>query len=566
MVLEECAEVGINLVAATHKTKKGERGEEERMDEEDDEDGDDNGKGEDCGMTRACTILHDAALMGETIVYAMQVALTEYITSSRNEDSEVAACHDPPPGCCDLSLFELFKKNNIVSSLAALSALSQTATELTSLCEWNILLRGKIAIDADNCQQMLISTVVALLRLEGGLGELLLASNASAVHLIWQYLSQEESLFSSQPIVEILLLSEGNGATSNGFITVHPSSVGWALWLTAYATSLADSIVIAAGVLNDSSIAQASSSTKEIVGHEKEVVQVRTELFDAIEALSNLTYTTSGCSVVVRLISRFCFKELIKVAVISSDHMSGSSINVLSTAARLVFYCALSGDSLVLGLLSLSRELVRGLAKSVIASSPLSLSDLEESVSLAQLGQATKSSDPRHKSAPIKVVRGYTDDARLLAQRILNQSRSSSITFEEEVDTNEDKAEEIESHTKGSEITLKECKKIIKCFANDSLVANKVDEKNKGKNNSQIIFTQCVRNVPSLSFAANMLLCSIHSAASEGELDGDYIRSCIIIYFHLNIYVCIIPKLLLSKKYYIHTYGLPLFLYSRIYN
>jgi hypothetical protein len=545
-------------VAATHKTKKGERGEEERMDEEEDEEGDDNGKGEDCGMTRACTILHDAALMGETIVHAMQAALTVYITSSRNEDSEVAAGHDPPPGCCDLSLFELFKKSNIVSSLAALSALSQMAAELTSLCEWNILLRGKIAIDADNCQQMLISTVVALLRLEGGLGELLLASNASAVHLIWQYLSQEESLLSSQPIVEILLLSEGNGAMSNGFITVHSSSVGWAVWLTAYATSLADSIVIAAGMSNDLFLAQASSSTKEIAGQGKEVVQVQTELFDAIEALSNLAYTTSGCSVVVRIISRFCLKELLKVAGISSENMSGSSINVLSSAARLVFLCALSGDSLVLGLLSLSRELVRGLARNVIASSPLSLSDLEESVSLAQLGQATKSSDPRHKSAPIKVVRGYTDDARHLAQIVLNQSRPASVKVETEGDRDEGKAEEIESHTKESEMTLKECKKIIKCFANDSLVANKVDKKKMGNSSSKIIFNQCTRNIATLSFAANMLLCSIHSEASEGELDGDYIQSCIIIYLHLNIYVCIILKLLLSKQYSIsiYTYGL----------
>jgi hypothetical protein len=467
-----------------------------------------------------------------------------YITSSRNEDSDVAAGHDPPPGCCDLSLFELFKKANIVSSLAALSALSQTAAELTSLCEWNILLRGKIAIDADNCQQMLISTVVALLRLEGGLGELLLASNASAVHLIWQYLSQEESLLSSQPIVEILLLSEGN----------------------AYATSLADSILIAAGVLNDLSLAQASSSTKEIAGQGKEVVQVQTELFDAIEALSNLTYTTSGCSVVVRIISRFCFKELLKVAVISSENMSGSSINVLSSAARLVFHCALSGDSLVLGLLSLSRELVRGLARSVIASSPLSLSDLEESVSLAQLGQATKSSDPRHKSAPIKVVRGYTDDARHLAKRILNQSRSASVTVEKEGDRDEGKAEEIESHTKESEMTLKECKKIIKCFANDSLVANKVDEKKMGKNNSQIIFSQCVGNIPSLSFAANMLLCSIQSAPSEGELDGDYIRSCIIMYHSQTSIIKTIFNFEYIRLFYFDSYILKYaIIYIRIY-
>jgi hypothetical protein len=303
-------------------------------------------------MTRACTLLHDVANIGDTIVHAMQAALTVYIMSSRNESTAEVAGHEPPPGCCDLSLFELFKKTNMMSSLAALSALSQTATELTSLCEWNILLRGKIAIDADNCQQMLISTVVSLLILDGGLGELLLASNASAVHLIWQYLSQEESLLSSQPIAEILLLTEGNGALSNGFISIHPSSVGWAMWLIAYATSLADSAVVAAGVLNELASTQASSSAKQVAGQEKEVVQVQIELFEAMEALSSLTYTTAGCSVVVRIISRFCFKEVLKIAMIGSDNMSGSSINVLSSAARLVFYCALSGDSLVLGLLS----------------------------------------------------------------------------------------------------------------------------------------------------------------------------------------------------------------------
>jgi hypothetical protein len=521
--LEEIAEASINLVAATHKTKKGERGEEERMDEEDDDD-EDNGRGEDCGMTRACTLLHDVALIGDTIVHAMQAALSVYIMSSRN--TEEVAGHEPPAGCCDLSLFELFKKTNIMSSLAALSALSQTAAELTSLCEWNILLKGKIAIDADNCQQMLISTVVSLLNLDGGLGELLLASNASAVHLIWQYLSQEESLLSSQPITEILLLTEGNGAMSNGYISVHPSSVGWAVWLIAYATSLADSVVVAAGVLNELASAQASSSAKQIAGQEKEVVQMQTELFDTMEALSSLTYTTAGCSVVVQIISRFCVKELLKIAMIGSDNMSGSSINVLSSAARLVFYCALSGDYLVLGLLSGLREQVVDLAKSVVISPPLSLSDLEESITLAHLGQVNKSSDPRHKSAPVKVVRGYTDDARHLAQRILNQSRSETVTVETEGDTDKDKdsAEKIEQLIKGSEITFKECKNVIKRFANDFLVAKKVEKTKMGNHNdSQSIFHQCIRNIPSLSLAANLLLSSIHGAVTEGELDGNYL-------------------------------------------
>jgi hypothetical protein len=83
-------------------------------------------------------------------------------------------------------------------------------------------------------------------------------------------------------------------------------------------------------------------------------------------------------------------------------------------------------------------------------------------------------------------------------------------------------------------------------FANDLLVANKVEETGN-HNDSQSIFHQCIRNIPSLSFAANMLLSSIHSEMFEGELDGNYLRSFIQFHKHLNIFACIIPKFPLLK-------------------
>lgn len=496
------------------------------MDEEEDEEGDtDSGKGEDCGMTRACTLLHNVALKGNIVVHAMQAALTVYIISHRNGDIEMAVGDETIPGCCDLSLFELFQKYSIVSSLAALSALSQTAAEFSSLCEWSILLRVNVAIDADTCQQMLISTVASLLRLEGGLGELLLASNASAVHLIWQYLSQEESLLSSQSIGEVLLLSERNGALSNGFLSLHPSSVGWAVWLIGYATGLADSIVSAVGSLNGLLVAQASSTPKQIAGQEKEIAQAQTEIFDAVQACNALTYSTSGCSVVIRVVSQFCLKEVLRVAVVSSDNISGTSVSVLSSAARLVLLCALSGESLVLSALSFQfREQAFKLAKNVLVNPPLSLSDLEESISLAQLGQAAKSSDPRHKCVPVKVMRGYTDDVRHLAQRILIQFQSAPIIVGKEGDSDKDteKAEEDGDLPGSYSISLEGYKKIIKDFSNCTAVIDKLDENIKAKESyGQKLKFQCMKGIPSFSFAADMIISSFHCAVPEGDIDGD---------------------------------------------
>lgn len=419
------AEAVSHRVATTHKMPAGaERDEEERMDEEEEE-GDrdyDSGKSADCGMTRACALVHDLALKCNTLVRAMLCALG---MSTSLESVSVSISQGAFSKCFRLSLYELLQSSDIIPSLAALIALSQSAGDLSSLCEWSTPLRDHMAADADTCTLLVVSTTAALLALDDGVGFLLLSANQSAVQLIWQYLSQEDSVMTCQSIAELHLASQ-SANSPNGLLSMHPSSVGWILYLSGHATVLADTVISAFATLESLSCStefdNSPSKRRSQGGDEKLVLQEQLRLFDAVDALNATTYSPAGCSVVITVVSQFCIEALIEVARVGTHSASGTASSIVSSAARLLFLCALSGDKRALDALSnthISQKII-DLAGAVALSAPLSLSALEQSVSAAaQLKQSSKTVDPRHRTVKVDVPRGYTDDVKVLAADVM---------------------------------------------------------------------------------------------------------------------------------------------------
>ena len=505
------AEAACHRVATTHKAPAGgEREEEDRLDDEEEErEGDsDYGKSQDCGMTKACSLLHDIAMRGDGVIRAMLSTLGAYIISEREREW--------PTSRPNLSLYELFQYTRLVPSLAALTALSQGASELSSLCEWNTPMRDSMEADAELCRHAVVSTVAMLLTLDKGLGLLSLASNFSAVNLMWQYFSKEESVMTAQSMGELLMLSN-NSNGSNGFLSLHPSSVGWIIWLGAHTTLIADSISTAAGIVESLEISPDTIGTtpkQRPTGgeREKKLALAQSKLFEAVEALNTCTYSTVGCSVVVRVVSQFCLEQLIAVATVSCNAMSGSSSSIISSAARLVLLCALSGDPEALHAVSAESvyDRITQLALFISTSEPITLSSLEQSVAAASAAlakQSSKSIDPRHRTAKVEVARTYTDDVHALAQRLLLRSLSAV-----KADTEIPMGPEIEVQAmdvKDQYSLVKRCKLVVKEFSC-------IDVEGTKKIPTDIMI-RCTSMFPTVCFAANILYASLISA---GNIQG----------------------------------------------
>ena len=540
------AEAASYRVAASNKTSAGgEREEEDRVDDDDDEDkvGDnDNDNAQDCGMSRACTLLHDFVLRGDTIVHSMLSTLRSYLSLACNRVGALPRI--------DLSLYELLQRSRVISCLAALTALSQCANELSSLCEWSTPLRDCMEADAELCRQAVISFVVSLLKLDGGLGLLSLASNSSAVHLMWQYMSKEESVMYSQSIGEVQLISEESGG-SNGFLSVHPSSVGWIVWLVAYTTSLVEQVVSAAASIDSltaSGEIGGNPAKQRLKGDaEKNLLDAQAVLFEGVEALNACTYSSVGSSVVIRVVSHFCFKEILAVAEINSSPMSGSSTSVLSSAARIVFLCGLSGEPCSVAVLSekSTKDKMKELASSITNSPSMSLATLEQSVAAAAAlaKQSAKSIDPRHKNAKVDVPRVHTDDTRALAHRMLLVLQTLNIA--PQIDAEDQMKVADSSVDKSIELinpsaVIAKCKLIVKDF---SLSGSDLELKKKDRSSLQKKFSQLL---PALSTAATTLLASVNSSsaatvtppqstAGDGDLLHDLLNALETLAYHLSV-------------------------------
>ena len=513
------AEAACHRVATTHKTPAGgEREEEDRLnDDEEDRDGEnDFGKAQDCGMTKACSLLHDLALTGNIAVQSMLSTLRTYLLLEREKSF--------PTSRTKLSVYELFQNARLIPSLAALTALSQGANELSSLCEWNTPLRDSMESDAGLCRQAVVATVSMLLKLDDGLGLLSFASNSAAVHLIWQYLSKDESVMSSQSMDELLMLPT-DSCSSNGFLSLHPSSVGWIIWFAAQATSIADSIISAANTVEALEISldpvRSPSKQRPTGGErEKQLALAQSKLFEGVEALNNCTYSTVGCSVVVNVVSHFCLEILLAVATISSRGLSGSSSSIVSSASRLVLLCALSGELTAIQAISIDsmRDKVTQLAVSISIGEAMSLSSLEQSVAItaaALAKQSSKTIDPRHKTAKFEIIRAYTDDVRVLAHRFLLRSPSIVPVVAAEVESEASTSQGNEANLIKSQLALVErCKLVVKDFS--------IGDREENNANRGSILKRNRRMFPSLCTAVNTLLASIMSASNAGgEGEGD---------------------------------------------
>jgi hypothetical protein len=504
------AEAASHRVAATHKMRERD-GDEKPDDEEEDGEGDnDSGKSEDCGMTEACALLHSLALKGDTAVHTMLSALTISMISQKvNYQDGITSTESL--AAFRLSLYELLQQTGIVSSLAALTALAQAANELSSLCEWGTPYREHMVADASACRAAVLIAVAALMSLDDGLGFLLISSNGAAVQLIWQYLSHEESIMTCQSISELNQVSKRTG--SNGFLSLHPSSVGWIIWLAAYSTVLANSVVSAATELKsctDPADGEESPSKRKSMGggHDKQTAQEQAKMFEAVEALNAATYSSAGCSVVVRVVSQFCLVHLIEVAQIGPHVSSGGTSNTVSSAARLVFLCALSGDPAAIIALSkvAVREEISALSQTVAQSLPLSLSKLEKSVSAAAAAKHTaKTIDPRHRTAKVEVVRGYTDDARLLANDVIRQLLIPSAPTVESADG-------VKAVCETDIDFIARCKASLRGFVSMHTPATP----SEGVSNSEKQTLEgLLSGLPALTLAANMLFSSLRSASSK---------------------------------------------------
>ena len=495
------AEAASLRVVATHKIRERDGDEKDDDDDEDGEGDNDVGKAEDCGMTEACALLHSLTLRCDTAVQTMLSALTISLTSRSALDLDLSLFR--------LSLYELLQQSGVIPSLAALTALAQAANELSSLCEWNTPYRENMASDEGTCREAALIAIATLMALDDGVGFLLLSSNAAAVQLMWQYLSHEESIMTCQSICELDLFSKCTA--SNGFLSLHTSSVGWIIWLAAYSTTLANSVVSAAGELKSSADPvegeESPSKSRSSVGggHDKQIIQEQAKMFEAVEALNAATYSSAGCSVVVRVVSQFCLVNLIDVALIGPHTTSGSSSNTVSSAARLVFLCALSGDPAAITALSrvIVREQISALSQVVAKSLPLSLSRLEKSVTAAAIAKHTaKTIDPRHRPAKVEVAKGYTDDARLLANDVVRQLLLPSASTTEKAD---DKKVECETAT----VFIARCKTTISTFVSSNASS-------EGALNSEMQTLEgLLFGLPALTLAANMLFSSLQSSSSK---------------------------------------------------
>ena len=69
---------------------------------------------------------------------------------------------------CDLCLFDLLHRGRFLPMLAALAALSRTATEMATLCAWQTSQRLQVIADAETCRQGLVTLTSALVFLSHG--------------------------------------------------------------------------------------------------------------------------------------------------------------------------------------------------------------------------------------------------------------------------------------------------------------------------------------------------------------------------------------------------------------
>ena len=186
-------------------------GDENNDDEDEDGDGQNidrssNAKHINMGLIQACHLLHDIATAVDLKTQAFTAALSVYLYSvplptttvaaaatatatngsgttgagsSAKDGSETGLGSASKPGGpsaggsgtglhCDLCLFDLLHRGRFVPMLAALAALTRTASEMATLCAWQTSQRLQASADAETCKQGLLTLTSALLFLSHG--------------------------------------------------------------------------------------------------------------------------------------------------------------------------------------------------------------------------------------------------------------------------------------------------------------------------------------------------------------------------------------------------------------
>ena len=95
---------------------------------------------------------------------------------------------------------------------------------------------------------------------------------------------------------------------SNAFQSLHPSSIGWLLWLTAYVTGVCESLVTAHHTLIHTSF---DTESKTAI-REREKVQA--VLCEALEALNGVCGSVAGTSVVASVVTHLCLDQVLGLA------------------------------------------------------------------------------------------------------------------------------------------------------------------------------------------------------------------------------------------------------------
>ena len=159
------------------------------------------------GLIQACHLLHDIATAVDLKTQAFTAALSVYLHSdplpttttaaatatatngsgttgsgaSAKDGSETGLGSASKSGGasgsasgianglhCDLCLFDLLHRGRFLPMLAALAALTRTASEMATLCAWQTSQRLQASADAETCKQGLVTLTSAFLFLSHG--------------------------------------------------------------------------------------------------------------------------------------------------------------------------------------------------------------------------------------------------------------------------------------------------------------------------------------------------------------------------------------------------------------